>query len=83
MNHKLAPKVREKFIARIGEVEATLGKPQAQVFRPAPTTAQAPSMQRIIDEQIEAPVAPPRKIIPTEVITSTTNGGSTKGPRKW
>lgn len=88
LNGKLSASAKEKCVARIGEVEASLTKmnpkpiPQQPIIQT--TTQQAPSMQRIIDEVAMTPTpAPKRIVVPTEVITSTGNGTSTRGPRKF
>lgn len=90
LHHKLPVPLMEKFVARIGEVEANLSisKPQPRPLQPPAQQAQVPSMQKILDEMSsETPnlqaQLPPRIIIPTEVVTSKGNGGYTKGPRKF
>lgn len=90
LNHKLGPAAKKRCIERIGEVEALLStKPvflerstQPQSIRPG-MVAQAPSTQALLDAN---PLTPPivrAPIIPQEVVTSTTSGGSTRGPRKF
>lgn len=49
--HKLSPSLKDLFIERIGEVEASLHK---QVPRPLqPITMQAPSTQRLLEEMAQ------------------------------
>ena len=58
LNHKLPEPVKQKFIARIGEVEASLARTQPTqamlnqalqpIIRPSPM-AQSPSTQKILD----------------------------------
>jgi hypothetical protein len=92
LNHKLAGPVKDRFIARIGEVEAKLNMPTNHAsVKPSfngsfSQPVQSPSTQKILDE-IEMgppqPAAQPRMIIPQEVITSKGNGTNTRGPRKF
>lgn len=92
LEHKLPEAVKQKLIARIGEVEALLQRPgymsavTPALIKTSPY-AQAPSMQKILDQEpLVSPVAPyvpPRQVTPTEVVTSKGNGGFTKGPRKF
>ena len=77
LNHKLPGPVKDKFIARIGEVESQLsilGSSNGRTSSfglenvgsiPTPrSTAQAPSTQRILDEmKLETPVITPRPIV--------------------
>lgn len=68
LNHKLPEPVKQKFIARIGEVEATL-IPRSSNGRtssfglenggsnPSRGTIQAPSTQKILDEMAQHPQA--------------------------
>jgi hypothetical protein len=85
--HKLSATLKDLFIERIGEVEATLSKP---VTRPTvqPSTIQAPSMQRIIDETplIPANIPPPPRPIGIDKETGrpmVATGKGSVGPRKW
>jgi hypothetical protein len=103
LNHKLPAPIKDKLIARIGEVEqaltsspyvANLGnKPNGSVVH-VPlvgtissngiTPTQAPSTQKILDQQaMETPAAPPRIVVPQEITTFKGNGTSTRGPRKF
>jgi hypothetical protein len=78
---KLAPKIKDMFIARIGDVEQRLS-PQRPAVNPL---VQAPSAQRLLDQQVNPviPDVPAKIIVPQEVITGKGNGTSIKGPRKW
>jgi len=50
---KSLKQVKEKCLTRIGEVEAMLVKPPAQMPRPMlPQSAQAPSTQRLMEEHV-------------------------------
>lgn len=88
LNYKMPKEVKDKFISRIGEVEAQLSKPQIMVPRPNSigVPIQAPSTQRLMDEQ---PFIPPViKPSPSEIDRETgkpmiSTGNGTKGPRKW
>jgi hypothetical protein len=85
--HKLPSGLKDLFIERIGEVEASLSKPSIRMQQVNPgvhyAPIQAPSMQRAIDEMNnDAPVMPPiaqKRIIGGEVDT----GKGTRGPRKF
>jgi hypothetical protein len=46
---KLSSALKDIFIERIGEVEASLSRPAPQIPRPT-ITGQAPSTQRLLDE---------------------------------
>lgn len=91
MNFKLPSPVKDRFIARIGEVEALLSRPGIRTTTPVSIqqNVQAPSTQRILDDMLSPTVQQHqatvinRNITPSEVITSKGNGTSTKGPRKW
>lgn len=81
LEHKLPESVKQKFIARIGEVESQMSKPvmNARLITPM---AQAPSTQRILDDMSEGIIPPPqatKRIVGGEVNT----GNGTKGPRKF
>jgi hypothetical protein len=100
MKYKLSPKAKERCLARIGEVEEKLREPtqpyggmmQGRTFTPPTAQAQAPSMQKAIQEMMMVPpnnheitvgdtvlTAPPRAVVPVEVST----GKGTRGPRKF
>jgi len=55
MNNKLSPSVKDKFIARIGEVEESLSRFQQPYPKPLPQSPhqQSPSTQRILDEMAQ------------------------------
>ncbi len=91
--HKLSASLKDLFIERIGEVEATLSKP---VIRPVvqPSTAQAPSMQRIMDQALEIPptitghntipnIPKPVGIDKETGRPMVMTGKGSMGPRKW
>jgi hypothetical protein len=83
---KLSAAVKDMFIERIGEVEATLVRAPGMVRPPIATQPiQAPSTQKLLEEAAyaPAPTIPQRVAIPTEVITSKGNGTMTRGPRKF
>ena len=76
---KLSPTLKDQFIERIGEVEASLSRSEVK-RQTIPMNIQAPSMQRILDEAPPVPVIPPtQRIVGGEVNT----GNGTKGPRKF
>lgn len=90
LNHKLSESVKQKFIARIGEVEANL-IPRSSNGRtvgfgptnggsiPSLGTTQAPSTIAALERQ-EQPIPPvAQRIVGGEVNT----GNGTKGPRKF
>lgn len=52
LHHKLPEAVKEKFISRIGEVEANYSKPVVRPI-PPPMHAQTPSTQKILDEMAQ------------------------------
>lgn len=97
MSHKLPVPVKDRFIARIGEVEKNLtsaprtvsNNPPQGMFSYTTTTTpvQAPSTQRLLDEHplvvpMRAPTPPAAIDKETgRAIVSTGNG--TKGPRKF
>lgn len=84
--HKLPNALKDLFIERIGEVEATLSSKQIRMqTNPMNPMApqQAPSTQRLLDQQAIVPQPPPRIELPKEIITSSGNGTSTRGPRKF
>ena len=57
LNHKLQPQTKKICLERIGQIEESLRSPQ-QPQRPVPQIqAQAPSMQRLID-QMPQPIIP-------------------------
>jgi len=90
---KMPEQLKQKLITRIGEVEALLQRPgyMTAVTPRLITTAQAPSTQRILDEDagvlntqtiaasMQAPVIATQRIKGGEIQT----GNGTKGPRKW
>lgn len=92
---KLSNTLKDLFIERIGEVETKLGGRAIHGSTPIPVspTAQAPSTQKILDEiaaeQNAQPITPQRVIVPRRtqtkevIVTSTTSGGFTQGPKKW
>lgn len=88
LNHKMSAEAKKRCIERIGEVEAKLS---TQTPPPRPTTwapTQSPSTLAALERHsiIEGPPPVPAVRAPTvltEVVTSTTNGGSTRGPRKF
>lgn len=90
LNHKLQPEVRDKFVARIGEVEATLTKPQ-RITSGAVLSMQAPSTQKILEEMsqepiINSPVAAQALQARQQAIAQATSGTPEKGrtsPRKF
>lgn len=78
---KLSTHLKDLFIERIGDVEASFTKPQPFTVRPM---AQAPSTQRILDgmdHEQQTPNMPPpaKRIVGGEVDT----GKGTRGPRKY
>lgn len=89
LEHKLPEPVKQKFITRIGEVEALLQKPTYQPS-PAPRTivsgTQAPSTQRILDEMPTAQRAiskVPETIDKETGMPIVQTGKGTAGPRKF
>lgn len=104
LNHKLSADVKKLCLERIGKIEESLRvspnhSPRAVSLPVVGTIGngviQAPSMQRILDQQTAPlpPVAQPIAVhIPAaardketgmvNVVTSTTPGGSTRGPSK-
>lgn len=92
---KLSNTLKDLFIERIGEVESRLGG--RAIHSPTPIvvspTSQAPSTQKILDEiameRNAQPIMPQKVIVPRRtqtkdvVVTSTTAGGFTQGPKKW
>ncbi len=82
LEHKLPEPVKQKLIARIGEVEALLSRPGHMSAVTPRTIIQAPSTQAILDQDtVHTPPPPPatKRIVGGEVST----GNGTKGPRKW
>lgn len=90
LNHKLAASVKDRIIARIGEVEANLSiRPMVQPMRAPPIMpgAQAASTQRLLEQHelhtpplIKAPGGPIDKETGTVVVAT---GNGTRGPRKF
>jgi len=75
---KLSQKLKDLFIARLGEVEASLSRPQA---RSPIVTSQAPSTQRILEEN---PIMPQAPIVQKRIIGGNVdNGDGTVGKRKF
>lgn len=90
--HKLPGPVKDLFIERIGEVEASYSKAPKPIYqepRVYGSTMQAPSTQKILDAQqvlVETGSNTQQRariIVPQEVTTSVGNGTSTRGPRKF
>jgi len=83
---KLPASVKDMFIERIGEVEQSLSKQPMPRTAP-PTQAQAPSMQRILEEATHEGIIPSAAIIPqaTRTIkpTEVSTGQGLRGPRKF
>lgn len=88
LNHKLSKEAKDLCTKRIGDVEANLTRAPQRIFTPIqpPNTAQAPSMQAILDKVpdgsiIAAPqgIPPSARMVGGEVNT----GGGTRGPRKF
>src|ERR1700684_2754521 len=69
LNNRLSPKVKSKFIARIGEVESllNLSPPFKRVITNPLTGLQAPSMQA----KVEALQLEDQKVIPIEQVAQT------------
>lgn len=89
LNTKCPRGVKDKIISRIGEVESQLALRAPQIPRPQPMGIgiQAPSTQRLLDEQpvilppiIRAPSGPIDKETGTVIITKA---DGTRGPRKF
>lgn len=93
LNHRLPSTLKDRFVARIGEVEASLTKGTPLIpLRPEINfkTAQAPSTQRLLDQQAGAAEVPVAKVTPVpSVIDKETGramvatGKGTAGPRKF
>lgn len=85
LDHKLPIKAKDAIIARIGEVESRMSKPQIMQYpgNLLSSTAQAPSTQRLLEQQVVVAPTPTRIPVQTEIVTSTGNGTMTKGPKKW
>ena len=86
LHQKMPQKIRDIFIARIGEVELTLARQQPPRITPlVAQTAQAPSTQRLLEHQ-EVPqvVKPTPGTIDKETgRVNIPTGNGTSGPRKW
>lgn len=90
LNHKLSPAVRDKFVARIGEVESRLNQPGTNVIVRS-TSSQVPSTQKILDEIADEPivnsqVAAQALAARQQAIAQATSGAPEKGrtsPRKF
>lgn len=90
LHNKVPGPLMEKFVARIGEVEAQLSRPII-TQRPVPTTGpvQVASTQRILDQIAnETPLVKAAVSIPSVVDKETgramvNTGKGTSGPRKF
>lgn len=91
---KLPPKIRDRFIARIGEITSQGPSASPQVWTQPPiqkgTVQQSPSTLAAMARQEAMPQAPivPRLPIPSEIDKETgramvQTGNGTKGPRKF
>lgn len=83
LNFKLPGPVKDKFIARIGEVESKLSP--TNYVRPVVSPTQAPSTQRLLEDPlpvIRAPT-PPAPIDKETGRAMVSTGNGTKGPRKF
>lgn len=58
LNNKLSEPVKQKFIARIGEVEAKLSPIPTRIVTPQPMMNQSPSTQAALARQITEGVDP-------------------------
>jgi hypothetical protein len=87
---KLPKEVQDIIDERLGEIESKIIQPvQSRPILPVPG-AQAPSMQRIIDQQTTIPevaiAPPPVKIVGMDKETGRPmiqTGKGTLGPKKW
>lgn len=76
MNNKLSPQVKDKFIARIGEVEEYLSqvRPQQQAFQrslPPTPNQQSPSTQKILDEMAQEQGSAILPLVPPQIMAQT------------
>jgi hypothetical protein len=96
LNFKLPSPVKDRFIARIGEVEAGLSRPTIMApqitmqNRPIIPQMQAASTQKILDEIEMGPMNPmlTAKHVPEKIDKETgrpmvSTGKGTAGPRKF
>ena len=86
--HKLPNGLKDVLIERMGEVEANLAKAPVYQRPLLPVPQQAPSTQRLLEQQVEipqGPIAPPKPVsIDKETGRAMVNTGKgTFGPRKF
>lgn len=80
-DHKLPKSAKDLIIERVMEVESLMNS-RGPVFLPNPVmpSVRGPSIGEI---QVQAPPMPTRKVVTQEVVTSTGNGTTVRGPRKF
>lgn len=79
LEHKLPEPVKQKFITRIGEVEALLSRPGLV----PKTIVQAPSTQRLLEQEAIVQHASKASVASRIVGGEVNTGNGTKGPRKF